>query len=83
MKAENKEIFDRLCSAKEEIERSFGGPLDWQRLDEQQGCRIGTPITAGGWRDDPAKWHEIYASVVDAMIRLENALRTEIQKLRI
>jgi hypothetical protein len=61
----------------------FGDALDWQRLEDRRACRIRKPITVGGWRDDPEKWPEVYAEMVDAMIRLEKALRPQVQKLKV
>ncbi|MFN4243928.1 MAG: DUF4268 domain-containing protein [Tepidisphaerales bacterium] len=80
---ENKAIFDQLFAAKDEIERAFGEPLEWQRLEERRACRIRKKLTIGGWRDDPAKWPEVYAAMVDAMIRLEKALKPHVQKLKV
>ena len=37
-KAENKRLFDILLDKKEEIEATFGGKLDWQRLDSKRAC---------------------------------------------
>jgi hypothetical protein len=80
---ENKAIFDQFLSAKDEIERTFGEALEWKSLEDTRVCRIWKQITAGGWRDDPARWPEVYAAIVDAMIRLEKALRPHIQKLKL
>ena len=80
---ENKAIFDQLLAAKDEIERAFGEPLDWQRLEDRRACRICKRITLGGWRDDPAKWPDVYAAMVDAMIRLEKAMKPHVQHLRV
>jgi hypothetical protein len=79
---ENKAIFDQLWSAKDEIERTFGAALEWQRLEDRRACRIYGQITVGGWRDDPAKWPGVYAAMVDAMIRFEKALRPHVEKLK-
>lgn len=79
---ENKTIFDQLLAAKEDIERVFGEPLEWQRLEERRACRIRKKLTIGGWRDDPARWPDVYTAMVDAMIRLEKALKPHIQKLK-
>ena len=43
----NKEIFDRLLAAKEEIEQTFGEPLEWERMDAKRGCRIKKDLTLG------------------------------------
>lgn len=39
-KEENKEIFDKIYSYKDKIEKLFGNQLDWQRLDNGKGSRI-------------------------------------------
>ena len=36
----NKKVFDYLFANKAAIEEKFGGPLEWQRLDEKITCRI-------------------------------------------
>jgi hypothetical protein len=78
---ENKAIFDSLLSSRETIETDFGGALDWQRLDDKRASRIAHVIGLGGWRDE-AKWPEIQDAMVDAMIRLEKALRPHIARLK-
>ena len=37
---ENKARFDALYAQKNAIETAIGAPLDWDRLDDRQGCRI-------------------------------------------
>jgi hypothetical protein len=39
-KDENKAIFDTLYHEKEKIEKTFGQPLIWERLDNKKACRI-------------------------------------------
>lgn len=77
---ENKAIFNALAGAKKPIEAAFGEPLEWQRLDGKRACRIKKLIDLGGWRDED-KWPEIHDAMIDAMIRLEGALRPCIAKL--
>lgn len=36
----NKRLFDLIQIDKEEIEQSYGSPLEWERLDEKRACRI-------------------------------------------
>ena len=78
--AENKAIFDRLAQSKESIEADFGEPLEWQRLEGKRACRIKRDIDLGGYRDDE-KWPQIQDGMIDAMIRLEKALKPHIARL--
>jgi len=78
---ENKRMFDWLLKHKSEIEQAFGGVLDWQRLDDKQGCRIAHALTVGGYRSDVSKWPGIQDAMIDAMTRLENALTPLLPKL--
>ena len=71
-------IFDTLEEAKGEIEEAFGESLEWRRLEAKRACRIKKQLSLGGYRDEE-KWHEIQ----DAMIRLDKALKSHIDKLSI
>jgi hypothetical protein len=78
----NTKIFDTLRENREAIEAAFGGPLDWARLDDKQASRVSHPFSLGGYRSEESKWPEIQDAMIDAMIRLEKAVRPEIAKLR-
>jgi hypothetical protein len=78
----NKRIFDTLREHREAIEAAFGGPLEWARLDGKQASRVSFPISLGSYRSEESKWPEIQDAMIDAMIRLEQAVRPEIAKLR-
>ncbi|MBN1574497.1 MAG: DUF4268 domain-containing protein [Deltaproteobacteria bacterium] len=80
---ENKAIFDKLFESKENIEESFNGSLEWQRLDDRKASRIRKKILLGGYRDNEDKWPEIYENLVDAMIRLEKSFDPYIKKLQV
>jgi hypothetical protein len=49
----NKVFFDALYARKAEIEEAFGGPLEWQRLDDKRSCRVRKIVGVGGWGDGP------------------------------
>lgn len=76
----NKEFFDSLASNKNAIEEAFGGVLEWERLEAKRACRIKKTVNVGGWRDED-KWPELQEQMVDAMIRLDKALRPFIKTL--
>lgn len=78
---ENKEIFDKLFKHKAEIEESFGEKLEWERLEGKRACRIRKIISIGGYRDEDDRWPRVQEEMVDAMIRLEAALKPYISKL--
>jgi hypothetical protein len=79
--AANKSIFDQLFASKEPVEEVFGEPLEWQRLDERRGCRIRHVIPGGGLRDRE-RWSETQEAMVEAMVRLEKALKPRIRRLK-
>lgn len=72
---ENKAIFDQLKLHRAEIEAAFGGPLDWYQQVGVRLCRIRKLIEIGGYRDSDEQWPLIHDAMIDAMIRLEKALR--------
>ena len=78
---ENKQIFDRLFAAKEEIETAFGEPLEWRKLEGRRACRIQKTLK-GGYRDREEKWPKIHENLIETMIRLERALKPHLDKLK-
>lgn len=79
-KEENKEIFNRLFSSKEEIESVFGGSLNWSYSDNIQACGINQNMELGGYKDED-KWDNIIEVMIDTMIKLSKALKPHIKKL--
>jgi Domain of unknown function (DUF4268) len=77
---ENLAYFGTLHAAKDEIERVFGGPLEWMRLENRRACRVVERIDLGGYRDEE-RWPEIQAAMIDAMVRLDKAVRPHIAQL--
>lgn len=66
----SKRVFDALAEEKEAIEREFGEPLTWERLDPKATCRIGT-YRRGHIEDDERVWEEIRQWLIDNLIRLK------------
>ena len=78
---ENLEIFQALENVKEEIESAFGEPLEWKLLDGRRLCRIVKPLSQGGYRNEAEDWEGIQDAMIDAMIRLNDALEPHIEMI--
>ncbi|HEX8634722.1 MAG TPA: DUF4268 domain-containing protein [Pyrinomonadaceae bacterium] len=79
---DNKRIFDELQSHKHEIEADFVGQLSWERLEDSKSSRIAYHLSIGGSEGDEARWEMVQHEMIDAMSRLEKALRPFISRLR-
>ncbi|MBI5017164.1 MAG: DUF4268 domain-containing protein [Deltaproteobacteria bacterium] len=80
---ENASIFDQLYEHKDEVEKTFGGPLKWERLEGKRACRIKYLQKDGGYRSPEEKWPQIQDGIIQAMNRLEQALRPQLKKLKL
>jgi len=78
-KRENKRVFDALRSRKAEIERAFGAPLDWQRLDDARRSSVRYIIREGGLTTPEPEWPRIQAAMVETMARLSGAIKPHLQ----
>lgn len=80
---ENKSIFDQLVANKPEIDEAFGGTLSWERLEGKRACRIRYTHSKGGYRSPEEDWPSLQDNVINAMDRLEKALRPHLRKLKL
>ncbi|GAG45527.1 unnamed protein product, partial [marine sediment metagenome] len=78
---ENERIFDQLGYSQKEIEKDYGDSLNFERLKGRRACRIAERLDLGGYRDEE-RWPEIQEAMIDAMIRLEKALKPHIRRLK-
>jgi hypothetical protein len=74
------QAFLALRNRKAEIEAVFGDALLWQELPESRGRRIASEL-AGGWRTAEDAWPELQDRLIDAMVRLEGAIKPELARL--
>jgi hypothetical protein len=73
--AANKLLLDQLQARQAEIERAFGGPLEWDRgPDTRRTAHIRYTLRRGGLHMEE-HWPEIMDAMIDGLIRLEAALR--------
>jgi len=78
-KDENKFVFDELVKNKEQIERDFGGSLEWERLDTKRASCIKTEISRNV--TDKEQWNVIIEFMMDSMVKLESALKLPIKNI--
>ena len=78
-KDKNKRLFDQFFAAKDQIENRFGGPLVWERLDDNGACRIKveTDVSYG----EESSWPQLQDTLIDTMILFEKALRPSLDAL--
>jgi len=76
----NKKIFDELFKNKEQIEKDFGGMLEWQRLDDKRASRIRKVYSYSNLNDEE-NWDRLQEDMINDMIRLEKALKKFINKI--
>ena len=74
---DNKELFDRLYSASEEIQNELGFCMDWQRLDNKKASRIIYYI-AGLDFDNHENYDELINEVMDKVIAIRNTFRNRL-----
>ncbi|EKF9830609.1 DUF4268 domain-containing protein [Vibrio cholerae] len=75
---ENKWLFDELVKQKDQIDSAFGEPLEWLRLDDKKQSRIQFSCRVEGFNKD--NWHAHVSWHLEFMIKLEQALKTPLQK---
>lgn len=73
-KEETDKIFEKILSDREKIERQFGEPLIWDKVEGRRVCRIKSLCNIGGLKHTDL-WDQIQEDLIDRMIRLEKALR--------
>jgi len=75
----NKALFDQLESHKTELERLFGEPLSWERLDDKRACRIA--VYRDGHIQQPLdELAEIRAWLVGRLLALKEVFGPRIAK---
>ncbi|MCB1203210.1 MAG: DUF4268 domain-containing protein [Verrucomicrobiae bacterium] len=74
-----RELVDGLYARRDELEAEAGCNLDWLAMESKQERRIRV-LMEGGWKLGESEWPELQDRMIDALIRLETALRNPINK---
>ncbi|MFG1301942.1 DUF4268 domain-containing protein [Xanthobacter sp. V3C-3] len=77
---DGREQLNRLRQSSAAIEADFGAPLSWQEKDGVKQCRVCYSL-AGGYASPEADWPRLQDEMIDAMIRLEGAVRQRVLAL--
>jgi hypothetical protein len=80
VKDQNKMLFDLLYARREELEKAFGAPLSWRRMDDKKVSIIEVAQPFEGHNRE--NWSSMTAWLVDHVRRIERAFDPEIAKLR-
>ena len=77
--------FNELAKRRDEIQRVFGEPLEWEERRNSYGTRWIYTRLSGGFRDDPGVQTKVARKIAEAMRRLVGATETvarEIPEIR-
>ena len=77
---ENKAMFDALLAERDAIERAFGAPMDWRRLEHKKASIIGCAKSI--MAHDRENWPEAIEWMVDHIVRLHRAFAPFVPQLR-
>ena len=76
----NKRIYDKLYAQKDEIEKAYGKPLFWQRLDDKKMSRISSRLEDVDITNTD-DWDKIKQFQCDAMVKFYDALHDRLKKV--
>jgi hypothetical protein len=76
----NKSLFDALVAEKELLKSQVGEPLEWDRMDGKQACRIAA-YRSGSIDDDPMNLEEVKGWAIIRLLRLKKAFEPRLKNL--
>jgi hypothetical protein len=77
----NKRLFDELLKYKDSIEKEFGSPLKWERLDDKISSRVGL-YRSGVNIYNREDWDKMLGFLPADMIKLEKAMRKPLANIK-
>lgn len=81
-KHETLQVFDQLHAKKEQIEKAFGGKLEWGRDDHKLASEISVTLQ-GGYGDPEDEWKAVQDGIVEKMNQLICAVKPHLKKIKI
>lgn len=78
--AKNKKMFDQIKRHQAEIEKSFGGPIEWERMESARSSRIRVSIDGDPFNNSQNR-SKLQDQMIDTMIRLHEALKPHLESL--
>ena len=78
---ENKVIFDKLYSRKNQIETAFGGPLVWERMEDRITSRVKNQLDGVNVYEE-SDWAKMNNFLIDSAERMQRVFKIEVQKLK-
>ncbi len=75
----NKELFDKLLELKDELEKEFGEPLEWERLDSKRASRIAI-YRLGSIEEDEKALEEIKDWSIERLLKFKKVFAPKIKK---
>ena len=79
-KEENKWCFDFIEERKEQIEKEFGEPLIWERMDDKVSCRIKAQLDGVSIFDNQ-DWGKMISYMVDVSQRMAKTFHNPVKQL--
>jgi hypothetical protein len=77
---ENKRVFDALYAQKEEIEKKFGAPLTWERMEDKVSSRIKWQLDGVNVQDE-SDYPQMNEFLIDGVERMKRAFADPINSL--
>ena len=79
-KEQNKMLFDVLNAHAAELDKAFGAPLSWRRMDDKKASIVGYAKSFDGHNRE--SWPEMIAWLVEHIQRMEKLFNPQIPSLR-
>lgn len=74
----NKRLFDFLAASSQEIEKTLGKSLEWERLDDRRASRIAL-YRAGSIENDEDTLNELRAWMIEWLLKLKKVFSPKLR----